>query len=153
MLECYREDLNCYANDRGGQTYSQQLVVTESMPDGTTAVIDLSQLGTSPSASAGTTVRVVEVSPASPLRMGNPISVSGRGLDPRRDANAGVLQGGVVHPISGSLPVQPDGSFAVDGNVPTDLSPGPAALIACNFDAQHRTDLGQCIQLNVSVVR
>ena len=48
MLECYREDLNCYANDRGGQTYSQQLVVTESMPDGTTAVIDLSQLGTSP---------------------------------------------------------------------------------------------------------
>jgi len=111
------------------------------------------QPGTSPSASAGTAVRVVEVSPASPLRMGNPISVSGRGLDPRRDANAGVLQGGVVHPISGSLPVQPDGSFAVDGNVPTDLSPGPAALIACNFDAQHRTDLGQCIQLNVSVVR
>src|ERR1051325_3274103 len=46
MLECYREELNCYANDRGGQTYSQQLVVTETMPDATTAVIDLSQLGT-----------------------------------------------------------------------------------------------------------
>src|SRR3954462_13638005 len=32
MLEAYREDLNCYANDRGGQTYSQQLVVTETLP-------------------------------------------------------------------------------------------------------------------------
>jgi DNA topoisomerase-6 subunit A len=48
MLECYREELNCYANDRGGQTYSQQLVVTETLSDGEKAVIDLSQLGTSP---------------------------------------------------------------------------------------------------------
>lgn len=48
MLEVYREELNCYANDRGGQTYSQQLIVTETMPDGTTAEIDLSKLGTSP---------------------------------------------------------------------------------------------------------
>jgi DNA topoisomerase-6 subunit A len=48
ILECYREEMNCYANDRGGQTYSQQLVVTETLPDGDTAVIDLSMLGTSP---------------------------------------------------------------------------------------------------------
>ena len=48
MLECYREEVNCYANDRGGQTYSQQLVVTETMPNGEKAVIDLSKLGTSP---------------------------------------------------------------------------------------------------------
>lgn len=48
MLEAYREELNCYANDRGGQSYSQQLVVTETMPDGTKATIDLSKLGTSP---------------------------------------------------------------------------------------------------------
>lgn len=48
MLECYREEVNCYANDRGGQTYSQQLVVTETMPSGEKAVIDLSKLGTSP---------------------------------------------------------------------------------------------------------
>ncbi|MDD9950841.1 MAG: DNA topoisomerase VI [Zetaproteobacteria bacterium] len=48
MLECYREELNCYANDRGGQTYSKNLVVTETMPDGTQATIDLSMLGTSP---------------------------------------------------------------------------------------------------------
>lgn len=48
MLECYREELNCYANDRGGQTYSQDLIVTETMNDGTQAVIDLSKLGTSP---------------------------------------------------------------------------------------------------------
>src|SRR3989338_305666 len=32
MMECYREDLNCYANDRGGQTYSQQLVGGETLP-------------------------------------------------------------------------------------------------------------------------
>ncbi|HAR43133.1 MAG TPA: DNA topoisomerase VI [Bdellovibrionales bacterium] len=48
MLECYREELNCFANDRGGQTYSQQLVVTETLTDGGKAVIDLSKLGTSP---------------------------------------------------------------------------------------------------------
>lgn len=48
MLECYREELNCYANDRGGQTYSQQLIVEETMTDGTKATIDLSKLGTSP---------------------------------------------------------------------------------------------------------
>ena len=48
MLECYREELNCYANDRGGQTYSNQLVVTETLPDGGKAVVDLGSLGTSP---------------------------------------------------------------------------------------------------------
>ncbi|MGE3759631.1 MAG: DNA topoisomerase VI [Pseudobdellovibrionaceae bacterium] len=48
MLEVYREELNCFANDRGGQTYSQQLVVTETMPDGEIATVDLSTLGTSP---------------------------------------------------------------------------------------------------------
>lgn len=48
MLECYREEVNCYANDRGGQTYSQQLVVTETLPDGDQAIVDLSKLGTTP---------------------------------------------------------------------------------------------------------
>lgn len=48
MMEVYREELNCFANDRGGQTYSRQLVVTETMSDNTTATIDLSMLGTSP---------------------------------------------------------------------------------------------------------
>ncbi|HEY8270907.1 MAG TPA: DNA topoisomerase VI [Pseudobdellovibrionaceae bacterium] len=48
MLEVYREELNCFANDRGGQTYSQQLIVTETMTDGEKATVDLSTLGTSP---------------------------------------------------------------------------------------------------------
>ncbi len=48
MLECYREEVNCFADDRGGQTYSKHLVVTETMTDGSKAVIDLSKLGTSP---------------------------------------------------------------------------------------------------------
>ena len=48
MLEVYREEMNCFANDRGGQTFSKQLVVTETLPDGTKAKIDLSTLGTSP---------------------------------------------------------------------------------------------------------
>lgn len=48
MLEVYREEVNCFANDRGGQTYSQNLIVTETMTDGTKATIDLSSLGTSP---------------------------------------------------------------------------------------------------------
>ncbi|MFZ4404618.1 MAG: DNA topoisomerase VI [Pseudobdellovibrionaceae bacterium] len=48
MLEVYREELNCFANDRGGQTYSKQLIVTETLPDGEKAVVDLSTLGTTP---------------------------------------------------------------------------------------------------------
>ena len=48
LMEVYREELNCFANDRGGQTYSQHLVVTETLPDGGKAIIDLSSLGTSP---------------------------------------------------------------------------------------------------------
>lgn len=48
MLQVYREELNCFANDRGGQTYSQQLVVTETLLDGSKATIDLSTLGTAP---------------------------------------------------------------------------------------------------------
>ncbi|MFN7825960.1 MAG: DNA topoisomerase VI [Pseudobdellovibrionaceae bacterium] len=48
MLRVYREELNCFANDRGGQTYSQHLIVTETMPDGEKATIDLSTLGTAP---------------------------------------------------------------------------------------------------------
>ncbi len=48
IIECYREELNCYANDRGGQTYSKCLIVTETLPNGKKAKIDLSKLGTSP---------------------------------------------------------------------------------------------------------
>lgn len=48
MLEVYREEMNCFANDRGGQTYSKQLIVTEHLTDGTKAVIDLSSMGTTP---------------------------------------------------------------------------------------------------------
>ncbi len=48
MFEVYREEMNCFANDRGGQTYSKNLVVTEYMDDGSKAVVDLSALGTTP---------------------------------------------------------------------------------------------------------
>ena len=48
MLEVYREEMNCFANDRGGQTYSQHLIVTETLSDKTKAVVDLSTLGTTP---------------------------------------------------------------------------------------------------------
>lgn len=48
MLEVYREEMNCFANDRGGQTYSKQLIVTESLNDGTKAEVDLGSLGTTP---------------------------------------------------------------------------------------------------------
>ncbi len=48
LLEVYREEMNCFANDRGGQTYSQHLVVQETLADGEIATVDLSTLGTSP---------------------------------------------------------------------------------------------------------
>jgi DNA topoisomerase-6 subunit A len=48
MLEVYREEMNCFANDRGGQTFSKNLVVTETLADGSTAVVDVGSLGTTP---------------------------------------------------------------------------------------------------------
>ena len=48
MFEVYREEMNCFANDRGGQTYSKNLIVTEYLDDGSKAVVDLSSLGTTP---------------------------------------------------------------------------------------------------------
>lgn len=48
MMEAYREELNCVADDRGGQTYSKQLVVVETELDGNVATVDLSSLGTAP---------------------------------------------------------------------------------------------------------
>jgi DNA topoisomerase-6 subunit A len=48
MLECYREELNCFANDKGGQTYCQNLIVTEKLMDGTSSTVDLASLGTTP---------------------------------------------------------------------------------------------------------
>lgn len=48
MMELYREEVNCFANDRGGQTYSKNLVVTEHLPNGKKAIVDLSSLGTTP---------------------------------------------------------------------------------------------------------
>lgn len=48
MLEIYREEINCFANDRGGQTYSKNLVVTETLADGSIANVDLGTLGTTP---------------------------------------------------------------------------------------------------------
>lgn len=48
LFEVYREEMNCYANDRGGQTYSRQLIVEETLLDGTKATVDLSTLGTTP---------------------------------------------------------------------------------------------------------
>lgn len=48
MLEVYREEMNCFANDRGGQTYSKHLLITETLPDGSTANIDVGSLGTTP---------------------------------------------------------------------------------------------------------
>ncbi len=48
LMEIYREEINCFANDRGGQTYCQNLVVTETLTDGTKAQVDLGSLGTTP---------------------------------------------------------------------------------------------------------
>jgi len=47
LLEVYREELNCHAGDKGGQTFSKNLIVTETLEDGSKATIDLSTMGTS----------------------------------------------------------------------------------------------------------
>lgn len=48
ILEILKEQLNVFSSDRGAQTYSKNLIVTEELPGQKKAVIDLSTLGTSP---------------------------------------------------------------------------------------------------------
>jgi serine/threonine-protein kinase len=104
---------------------------------------------TSPAASPVT--RHLSVQPPSPLVMGSVVTVTGDGLNPKQSAGAGVLQGGVVHPLSAGMQVQPDGSYTVSGVVPTDLQQGAGTLIACNFDSAGHSDLSKCAQLAVQI--
>lgn len=48
LVESYREDFNVVANEKSGLTYSKALIVTETLPDGTKATIDLGNMGTAP---------------------------------------------------------------------------------------------------------
>jgi hypothetical protein len=96
-------------------------------------------------------IRHLSVQPPSPLVIGSAVTVTGDGLDPKQTASAGVLQGGVVHPLSAGMQVRPDGSYSVTGVVPTDLQPGAGTLVACNFDAAGHSDLTRCAQLPVTL--
>jgi hypothetical protein len=133
-----------------GYTYLPGLLAGDGVGGAPTPGASRSPGGSTPTPVA---TKRLEVKPVSPLKMGTPITVSGRGLDPRRSASAGVLQSGQVHPVSAGMTVQSDGAFSVDGIVPTDLAPGAAALVACNFDSKGQTDLTQCLQLNVAIIR
>jgi serine/threonine-protein kinase len=97
--------------------------------------------------------RFVSVEPASPLKIGGNVTVSGRGLNPAQPANVGIQVGNVVHPFSSGVDVKPDGSFSISAAVPTELQPGPVFLVACNLDAQGRSITSQCLQLQVTLIR
>jgi hypothetical protein len=123
---------------------------TQLVRNGNVAPGILPTLGASSSPVA---TRSIAVNPPSPLKMGSPITVSGHGLDPSKEAAAGILQANAVHPIGASLQVQQNGTFTIDGIVPSDLAPGAAAVVACNLGANHQSDLSQCIQQNVTVIK
>jgi DNA topoisomerase-6 subunit A len=48
LINKMREDFNVFANERSGLTYSNNLIVEETLSDGKVATIDLSQMGTVP---------------------------------------------------------------------------------------------------------
>jgi len=106
-----------------------------------------------PTDTASAANRFVNTDPASPLSIGKGLTVTGQGLDPGRPAAAGFIQGGVeVHPISDlGLTVSPDGSFTGSGIVPPELKPGPATLVACNFDPAGKPITASCIQRGVTL--
>ncbi|TMF89190.1 MAG: hypothetical protein E6I08_05535 [Chloroflexi bacterium] len=106
-----------------------------------------------PTESASGPNRFVNTDPASPLRIGQGLTVSGQGLQSGRRAQAGFIQGGIeVHPISDlGLTVAADGSFSGSGIVPPELKPGTATLVACNFDAAGRPITASCIQRGVTL--
>jgi serine/threonine-protein kinase len=104
---------------------------------------------TTPSPTASVSARVLSTSPASPLAMGSPITVTGKGLEPNRPVFLGILQNGAVHPMSdAATPVQSDGTLTYNATVPSDLKPGAAVLVAC---PDRQSPLGSCAQLSVTV--
>jgi hypothetical protein len=104
---------------------------------------------TTPSPAASVSARVLSTSPASPLAMGSPITVTGKGLEPNRPVFLGILQNGAVHPMSdAATPVQSDGTLTYNATVPSDLKPGAAVLVAC---PDRQSPLGSCAQLSVTV--
>ena len=48
MVEAYREDFNVVANEKSGLTWSNALIITETLPDGEKVVLDLSTMGKTP---------------------------------------------------------------------------------------------------------
>lgn len=47
-VQAYKEDWNVVSNEKNGQTYCKGLIVTERLPDGSVASVDLSTMGSAP---------------------------------------------------------------------------------------------------------
>jgi serine/threonine-protein kinase len=106
----------------------------------------------SPAISPVVPARHLSVQPAPPLVIGSTVTVAGDGLDPKRTASVGILQGDVVHPLATGVQVKADGTYSVSGVVPKDLQTGSGTLVACNFDNAGQSDpLSRCAQLSVSI--
>lgn len=93
------------------------------------------------------------VNSAQPLHPGATMSFRGDGLDPSRRAVAGFVRSGShIYPVDQSLDVAADGSFRLTAQVPADLPPGAATLIACNVADDGSFQLSQdCAQTRVEV--
>lgn len=91
----------------------------------------------------------VSVDKPMPLTRGDAIRVSGHNLAAGGNPTAGFQQGATVHPINSTgIVVNLDGSFAGDGVVPRDLSPGNATLLACPDPGP---DTAKCARLPVTI--
>lgn len=88
------------------------------------------------------------------VRIGGPLTISGRNFDIQKRATLAILQGGKAHLLVRSpISVRSDGTFAFAVTIPSSVSPGVAEIVACIGSTITQAALGQCGVQSVVVRR
>jgi hypothetical protein len=92
--------------------------------------------------------RHIELDKTGPIQLGDTVTLTGSGFDPRSLANVGIpVDKTHIEELSSPVEVAADGSFTINFTVPTYLKTGATTLRACNVEARDRAT--NCIDLPV----
>jgi hypothetical protein len=86
----------------------------------------------SPSSSP-TALRPSIVLSAATVKIGGPLTISGKDFDTGKQATLAIVQGGKAHTlVSRPIDVHSDGTFEVTVTIPSAAGPGAAEIVACS---------------------
>lgn len=92
--------------------------------------------------------RHVELDRPGPIQVGDTVTLTGSGFDPRSLANVGIPADKThIEELSSPVEVAADGTFTINFTVPTYLKAGPTTLRTCNVEGRDKAT--NCIDLPV----